>query len=138
VTWFAEIAASLRRRLGDLKWWADGKVRWRGRRIRCERVEDLPDTLKPETLYVAGEEPYAWAAAMLCPCGCGDVIQLNLLKQARPCWTVRRHRDGTMSVIPSVWRTKGCRSHFFVRQSRIQWCTTAEAIERQSRHMSAE
>jgi hypothetical protein len=26
--------------------------------------------VKPATLYVAGEEAYPWAAAMLCPCGC--------------------------------------------------------------------
>ncbi|MGE3343138.1 MAG: DUF6527 family protein [Vicinamibacterales bacterium] len=34
-----------------------------------------------------------WAAALLCPCGCGDVIELNLVEQASPCWRVRQHRD---------------------------------------------
>jgi len=124
---FSEVAAFLRRGLGDLRAWIDRKLGWRSRRISFERVEDLPDTLKPETLYVAGDGPHTWAAAMMCPCGCGDIIQLNLMKQARPCWTVRCHRDGTVSLIPSVWRTKGCQSHFFVRQSRIQWCTNGKA-----------
>ena len=46
----------------------------------------------------------------------------NLLAQASPCWTVRHHRDDAVSLMPSVWRTNGCRSHFFVRNSRIDWC----------------
>jgi len=32
------------------------------------------------------------------------------------------NRDGTITLKPSVWRTKGCRSHFLVRNSRIDWC----------------
>lgn len=81
-----------------------------------------PDELKAFTMYVAGEEQHLWAAAMLCPCGCGDVIELNLLKQASPCWSVRLHADGSVSLVPSVWRSKGCRSHFLVRHGRIGWC----------------
>ena len=90
-------------------------------RLQYERVDEFPDLLRPSTLYVAGEEPHMWAAALLCPCGCGDVIELNLLGQARPCWSVRQHRDGSVTLTPSVWRRKGCRSHFFVRNSRIAW-----------------
>ena len=120
--WFGAIGQSVRGRLDDLRKWAGAKLRRREPRIRYERVGDLPDTLKPATLYVAGAEPYVWAAAMLCPCGCGDVIEMNLLEPASPCWSVRQHRDGSVTLMPSVWRTKGCRSHFFVRNSRIDWC----------------
>jgi len=89
---------------------------------RLEAVEDLPEEPAPHILYVAGEGEYAWAAAMLCPCGCGDAIQLSLLEDARPHWTVKREQNGTPSVMPSVWRRKGCRSHFFLRRGRIVWC----------------
>jgi hypothetical protein len=85
-------------------------------------VEDLPDEPRPRTLYLAGEPGHPWCAALACPCGCGDVIRLNLLGDARPCWSVVEHRDGTVSVEPSVWRQKGCRSHFFVRRGYIDWC----------------
>ena len=119
--WFDALAHSVRGRLSDLRHWAGGRVK-HGPRIRYERVEEFPDLLKPATLYIAGEEPHMWAAALLCPCGCGDVIHLNLLEQANPYWSVRRHRDGSVSLMPSVWRTKGCRSHFFIRNSRIDWC----------------
>lgn len=109
--------------------WVGGRVRGRSSRIRFERVEDFPDRLRPATLYVAGEEPYLWAAAMLCPCGCGDVIELSLLQQASPHWRVERNRDGTLNLVPSVWRTKGCRSHFLIRNSRIDWCLFERNID---------
>jgi hypothetical protein len=98
--------------------------RWPPRRqpYRYEQVEEFPDSLKAHRLYVAGEMGYLWAAAMLCPCGCGDVIELNLLKKARPCWSVHNHSDGSVSLMPSIWRREGCRSHFFLRHGQIEWC----------------
>jgi hypothetical protein len=92
--------------------------------FQYECVEDVPETPTAGTLYVAGEGPHRWAALMLCPCGCGDSIQLNLLAKARPSWDIEEHSDDTISIYPSVWRTKGCRSHFFVRHGRVDWCVT--------------
>jgi hypothetical protein len=92
------------------------------RPYRSVRVEDMPDTVRPLTVYLCGEGEYLWAAAMQCPCGCRDVIQLNLLKQTRPRWTFQEHKDGSVSLMPSVWRQNGCRSHFFLRHGRIDWC----------------
>jgi hypothetical protein len=85
-------------------------------------VDDLPDELRQRIVYLAGEGRHLWCAALVCPCGCGEVIRLNLLKDARPCWGVNEHPDGTVSIQPSVWREKGCRSHFFVRRGMINWC----------------
>ena len=89
---------------------------------RCVRVEDMPENLKPLTVYLCGEGQYLWAAAMICPCGCKQVINLNLLQNVRPRWSVKEHKDGTVTLTPSVWRQNGCRSHFILRQGRIQWC----------------
>jgi hypothetical protein len=119
--WFDALSQSVRGAIAGVRHWAGARTR-RGPRIRFQHVEDLPDSLQPATLYVAGEEPHLWAAAILCPCGCGEVIHLNLLEDATPSWTLRHHRDGSVTVLPSVWRTKGCRSHFFIRNSRIVWC----------------
>jgi hypothetical protein len=93
-------------------------------------VGDLPDDLRARTIYLVGEDGHLWCAAILCPCGCGDVIQLNLLEAARPSWKVRESSDGTISIEPSVWRQKGCRSHFFVRKGVIEWCQDAGAAWR--------
>lgn len=86
------------------------------------RVEDLPDAPRPGVLYVAGEGQNVWAASMVCPCGCKEVIELNLLPQVRPRWSVVEHAGGTASLDPSVWRTSGCHSHFILANGFIRWC----------------
>lgn len=98
-----------------------GRLKRRHPRVRYERVEEFPDNLKPFILYVVGEKQHVWAATMLCPCGCGDVIQLNLLEQVSPHWKARLHPNGSVSLMPSVWRTKGCCSHFWLWDSQIEW-----------------
>jgi hypothetical protein len=103
-------------------WWLRGPFRRKAAPYKFERVEDLPDITQPLTLYLAGSEKNLWAAAMLCPCGCKERIELNLLTAARPCWTVKTDEDGTATLSPSVWRQKGCGSHFFLRNGLIQWC----------------
>lgn len=90
-------------------------------RFRTKREPDIPETFENQTIYLVGEAEHIWAAAFLCPCGCGETVQLSLLKDARPRWHIVEHKDGTVSLSPSVWRTKGCRSHFFVRLGQIDW-----------------
>lgn len=62
------------------------------------------------------------SVGMRCPCGCGDRIELIILKEARPRWDVSVNKAGEPSLRPSVWRKSGCRSHFWVREGRILWC----------------
>jgi hypothetical protein len=120
--WLISIARSVLNRIRGLSADARARKEEKPHRVRFERVEDFHEHLSPDTLYVAGEEPHVWAAALLCPCGCGDTIYLNLLEDETPRWTLHHERNGAVSLRPSVWRTKGCRSHFFVRHSRIEWC----------------
>lgn len=116
-------------------WLARGMVSfvegvWKGishkvlRAYRFQKVEELPDRLKPFAVYVVGEGENVWAASMICPCGCKEVIELNLLPQVRPRWAVSLHPDGSVSLHPSVWRQKGCRSHFILSNGQILWCDT--------------
>ncbi|MCZ2390335.1 MAG: hypothetical protein LC113_04575 [Acidobacteria bacterium] len=95
---------------------------WRGlprpyTTIRCEEIEGEPFE---HAFYVLGSVN-EWALILLCPCGCGEEIQLNLLPEARPCWAISEHWDSTISVSPSVWRLEGCRSHFWIRKGSIDW-----------------
>jgi hypothetical protein len=48
-------------------------------------------------------------------------VQLSLLEDSRPRWRVEEHDDGTASIYPSVWRRRGCRSHFFVQRGMVIW-----------------
>lgn len=91
------------------------------RALKTVFVEELPDRLDTTTIYVAGENSHYWFVAMKCPCGCGETLHMSLLADARPQWSLIQHKDGTVSLAPSVWRQVGCRSHFFLRQGRVQW-----------------
>lgn len=56
-----------------------------------------------------------------CPCGCSDVLVINVDKKLRQAWTLRYDARG-VSLLPSVWRTTGCESHFVLWQSQAWWC----------------
>lgn len=48
-----------------------------------------------------------------CPCGCGDVISINLDPRVGEYW--RLYLKGKkVGIAPSVWRDSGCGSHFIL------------------------
>lgn len=85
------------------------------------RVHELPKDLNARSIYVVGENGYLWFAAMRCPCGCGATLHMSLLPKGQPRWEVTEHDDGTITLHPSIWRTVGCRSHFFLRKGLVEW-----------------
>jgi hypothetical protein len=91
------------------------------RRYRVVFADELPDNIRPFDLHaIGGGQP--WLAAFKCPCGCGSTIQLSLLKYDSPRWSLHVEDDGTGTLSPSVWRSQGCRSHFFLKKGRTLWC----------------
>jgi len=84
--------------------------------------DQLPRTPEMGILYIVEEDGFLEQAAMVCPCGCGSVLNMNLLPDERPCWRVEQHASGAVSLFPSVWRQVGCRSHFWFREGRVHWC----------------
>lgn len=103
--------------------WLIVKNRLRGTPVPFKTIylDELPDELERDVVYLIGEKGFLWSAALLCPCKCGAVIQLNLLPDAEPCWRVNEHGDSTVSLAPSVWSRRGCGSHYFVRHGTIKW-----------------
>ena len=85
-------------------------------------VAALPARVRSRRLYIVEEDGFTEQAAMLCPCRCGRVLQMNLLVDERPCWSLTRHADGTATLHPSIWRKHDCRSHFWFRRGRVLWC----------------
>lgn len=90
-------------------------------------VSELPDNMSDEFIYIIGENGFQWFVALNCPCKCGDVINLNLLAEAKPRWEIETHYDLTLSIKPSVWSLKGCGSHYFVTNGKIKWCFQASS-----------
>lgn len=83
--------------------------------------EDLPEVISDKLFYIVGEKRSPWVLVFKCPCGCNQIIQLNLLKEANPCWSFRITPNKKINIRPSVWRTTGCKSHFVVRNGNIDW-----------------
>ena len=112
---------SLLRRLGAL-------FSWRAPReagFRLQRSEEVDKgKLRRLVVYVECRGGKDRWAHFLCPCGCQDVISLNLMSSQQPYWTLVCHEDGTVSLSPSVDKMSGCRSHFFLRRGEIDWAGT--------------
>jgi Family of unknown function (DUF6527) len=96
-------------------------VKWFKPKHRIEYQEELPVLLNDKTIYIVGHPDNPWLIAFKCPCGCNSIIHLNLLVDAEPKWRFRITSKKRLNISPSVWRTKGCNSHFFVRNSKIDW-----------------
>jgi hypothetical protein len=50
---------------------------------------------------------------LMCPCGCGEILPVNLDERSGPAWRLYRGERG-LSLYPSVWRESGCESHFVI------------------------
>jgi len=93
----------------------------KSKKLQTVWVDDMPDTVDQNCVYVVGEGKYLWYVGMKCPCGCGSVLQMSLIKGKEASWTLISHDNGTISLHPSILRKIGCRSHFFLRNSIITW-----------------
>ena len=90
-------------------------------RYKIARVTESPNELSAYVLYAIGEDK-PWLVTLLCPCGCGDALQLSLIEQDSPHWSLTLMRRKYPTLTPSVWRTKGCRAHFVLKAGRVYWC----------------
>ena len=91
---------------------------------RTQWVEDLPDDLQKNTIYIIGGRAYPYYAAVTCPRKhCKQIIHLEISGQFRKRWRVTEHEDGSLTLSPSVYVNKlPCRCHYWLRQGRVVWC----------------
>ena len=93
------------------------------RRYRTEWVEDLPDDVQRETVYIIGGRRHPFYAAVVCPRrACRQVIHLDLSHGVEKRWRMNEHADGSISLTPSVQVTAmRCGCHYWFRKGRIRW-----------------
>lgn len=72
-------------------------------------LDEIPEELDRNTVYVCSGEGLI---ALICPCGCNARILLNTLKDAKPLWKF----VSPNTILPSVNRQVGCRSHFSIHE----------------------
>lgn len=78
----------------------------------CFVAYDFVKEPKEGLVYVVKEDE---AIRFLCPCDCGDLIQLSTIAEQKPKWQVNGN-----SIIPSVRRIVGCMSHFSITNGLVK------------------
>jgi hypothetical protein len=128
IGWLSERYATWRGRFRDCYASARRWIRreWDRRRPARRLViiegDMLPPSLPARDIVLLRDEGEDWSVAMRCPCGCGETIELMLLRQAKPRWDLVVDARNRPSLRPSVWRRTGCCSHFWLRDGRVAWC----------------
>ncbi|WP_456680213.1 DUF6527 family protein [Bradyrhizobium sp. USDA 3311] len=78
------------------------------------------DVSEQEFVVVRHQGTFRWAL-FRCPCPCKQVISLPLQAPHSPRWRVSVNGAGRPDLHPSVWRKKGCMSHFWIQDGRVFW-----------------
>jgi hypothetical protein len=84
------------------------------------RADAMKAALAPRVLAVHRTEGKEKWAFLLCPCGCGQQLTLNLMSSHRPVWQLAVRRGKTPSLFPSIDSTT-CGAHFWLRNGRVMW-----------------
>lgn len=86
-----------------------------------ESMSDLPDKLGWEVFIVGRSGSPKWAVLM-CPCQCGERLNVNLLSSADPHWRLSM-KWGKASLWPSLWVSPDkCGSHFWMTDNKVLGC----------------
>jgi hypothetical protein len=92
------------------------------RKLRVVERDSLPARLPFRDLVLARDDGEEWCVGLRCPCGCGERLEMMVLKGVKPRWDVTVDVMGFVSLHPSVWLRAGCRSHFWIRGGKVIWC----------------
>lgn len=94
--------------------------------VTSGKPDSFDEKLKPGLIYVesATRKDEPTFVQMTCPCGCGSELGMIV---GRPVvnaqvWALTLDAEGTPTLTPSVSHRVGCKSHFFLRNGRIDWC----------------
>jgi hypothetical protein len=84
-------------------------------------------TASEHHLNVVGDRTHSKWAYLVCPCGCGETLELNLMKSHWPHWKLRVDRTDSPTLQPSVW-SQTCGAHFWLRDGVITWCLPTSGL----------
>src|SRR5690242_6882015 len=86
---------------------------------RLVRTEDFDRSTvpPPRTMIVEAPAQHPKWAYFRCPCGCGALRSVNLMRTHRPFWEIGVERGALVSLYPSIWVDGQCESHFWVIRS---------------------
>jgi len=104
-------------------WWKNTREKLMPRRrLHVIASDSLPKRLPRRDLVLARDDGEDWCVGLHCPCGCGDILELLVVAEAKPRWDIVVDKTGKPSLSPSIWRKTGCHSHFWLSKGRVRWC----------------
>jgi hypothetical protein len=87
-----------------------------------DSIQKVQEIRCDEIVLVGHHNQLKWAI-LECPCGCGDIIHVDLMKSHHPHWIVIFEKHDKLSFYPSLWVDEHkCGSHFFISHSNVKWC----------------
>lgn len=105
-----------------LLWWRALVARFAPcRSLKIMQGDTLPAYLPRRNLVLMRDGDDDWSVGLQCPCGCGERLEMMVLKGVPPRRDVKTDNRGRPTLHPSVWLRTGCRSHFSVRRGKILW-----------------
>jgi hypothetical protein len=86
-------------------------------------VEQRPreNDITAKTIFIVGTKKNPKWAMMKCPCGCGDSINICLMKGHYLNWKIGFDKLKRISFSPSIRKLDNCKSHFFIIKGSINW-----------------
>ena len=95
------------------------------KKIHLVLTNEFPRSFKSNIVYIEGDikiKDY-WYSKFVCPCGCGDILTLNLMDDSPPSWRLNIDpQTKHFSFHPSIRRKIKCKSHFWIIKSQVIWC----------------
>jgi hypothetical protein len=73
--------------------------------IVVDSMDRVPKRLGRNIYLIERGDTQRWVV-LACPCGCDKRIEANLMRSKWPRWRVRRHRDRSLTLMPSLWRSE--------------------------------
>ena len=98
------------------------------KQIRYPWFDDA-DTLEDGVLYVVDgdHQDREHIIEYNCPCGCKKAVMIPFYRAGKkkeevPSWAYFE-TDGKVTLSPSIYSTGWpCKSHYFIRENRVEWC----------------
>ena len=82
------------------------------------QAEAIEVTKDRKVIAIVGTKKNPKWLLMNCPCGCNEVLRVNLSPAMRLAWRVNFLSSEVLSLYPSVDLESGCRAHFILRANK--------------------
>ncbi len=83
----------------------------------------LPEAMEAGKVYIVGGAGYQKWAVFRCPKHEDEIIQLSLMQNRRPRWTITLDFLDRPTIHPSVRQLDGAFAHFWVKAGCVDWCS---------------